>query len=59
MPTHNGSDKKGKFWQWGQSGKKYYVSEFGEMGAKAKAEAQTQAIYASGYKENKNKRKKR
>ena len=45
MPVHSGKDSKGKYYQWGNHGKKYRGK-----GAKAKAAAQGRAAYASGYK---------
>jgi hypothetical protein len=51
MPTHEGKDKKGKFVQWGKSGKKYYYKdEQSKKEAIKKADSQASAIYASGYK---------
>jgi hypothetical protein len=59
MPTHTGYDSSNKppcFAQWGNSGKKYYYT-CGDKGAmdeaKAKANAQGQAIRASGWTESK------
>ena len=53
MPVHRGKDKKGPYYQWGESGKKYYY-ESGDPDsrkkAKQKAEKQGQAAHASGYK---------
>lgn len=47
MPTHSGHDKQGSFYQWGSSGKKYYYhSKSGQSAAKAKANAQGQAVHA-------------
>lgn len=51
MPVHSDTDDRGKYYQWGESGKKYYVDEFGEGGAKRKAYEQASAIEHSGYKE--------
>jgi hypothetical protein len=48
MPVHKGTDSKGTYYQFGDSGKKYYTSEYPD--AKAKAETQQQAAYANGYK---------
>lgn len=51
MPIHKGKDTKGHFWQWGQSGKKYYFdpkSKESQARAKAQATAQGVAIHASG-----------
>jgi hypothetical protein len=53
MPVHTGSDAKGKFYQWGTHGKKYYyTTERSKQIAFKKAQRQGIAIYASGYKEN-------
>jgi len=53
MPVHK-VRRGGKVgYQWGKHGKIY----FGK-GAKAKAERQARAIYASGYKEKKEKKRK-
>jgi hypothetical protein len=49
MPVHKTKDGG---YQWGNSGKVYYGKD-----AKKKAEAQGQAVLASGYKENKKRRK--
>ena len=35
---------------WGWHGHQYLISKFGVRGARARAEAQARAIYASGYK---------
>lgn len=35
---------------WGWHGHKYLISKYGPKGARARAEAQAKAIYASGYK---------
>lgn len=59
MPTHTGYDSSNKppcFAQWGKSGKKYYYTcgdEGAKDKAKAKANAQGQAIRASGWTESK------
>lgn len=37
-------------YRWGESGKLYPISKFGKKKAKAKADKQARAIYASGYK---------
>jgi hypothetical protein len=53
MPSKQGKDKKGCYWQWG-SGKKYYYTcgdKAASARAKAKANKQGQAAHASGYKE--------
>lgn len=66
MPTHTGYDGNKKeepkcFAQWGKSGKKYYYT-CGDTGArdkaKAKANAQGQAIIASGWTESQKIKKK-
>jgi hypothetical protein len=53
MPVHRGSDSKGPYYQWGDSGKKYPY-QAGEKksrdSAKQKATKQGQAARASGYK---------
>jgi hypothetical protein len=49
MPIVKGRDKYGTFFRWGHQ-KKYYVKEFGLVGAYKKATKQAQAIYASGYR---------
>lgn len=46
MPVHKGRDSKGTYYQWGQHGKKYRG-----RAAKARAQRQARAIYASGYRE--------
>jgi hypothetical protein len=54
MPIHRGSDSKGSFYQWGNSGKKYYYKSGNKKSreiAKSKAKKQAIAIYASGWKE--------
>lgn len=50
MPTRLKTDKLGKYYQWGESGKKYYIKEYGKKEAKNKADKQGKAIYSSGYK---------
>lgn len=48
MPTHQGSDTKGTYYQWGQTGKKYYYkTSRGEQLAKNKANKQGMAISIS------------
>ena len=53
MPIHRGQDKTGSFYQWGQTGKKYYFDP-DNTGSKTralnKAKAQQTAIYSSGWK---------
>tara|TARA_R100001510_G_C7585038_1_gene156676 strand:- start:228 stop:692 length:465 start_codon:yes stop_codon:yes gene_type:complete len=45
MPTRRGTDRKGGFYRYGKSGKKYrYKSESGRKKAKAKASIQGRAI---------------
>jgi len=54
MPTHRGVDSKGSYYQWGNSGKKYYYISGNERSrniAKNKAKKQAIAIYASGWRE--------
>lgn len=50
MPTTRKTDTKGSYYQWGSSGKKYYISQYGEAGARKKADEQGRAAYANGYK---------
>lgn len=53
MPVHRGKDKEGCFYQWGNSGKKYYYicnNSKSRDQAKKKAERQGRAIYSSGYR---------
>ena len=53
MPVHQGSDSRGPYYQWGDSGKKYYYTKgdpSSSEDAKQKANRQARAIYASGYK---------
>ena len=53
MPIHSGKDRKGYFYQWGQTGKKYYydpVSRQSATTAYNKAKKQQTAIYSSGWK---------
>ena len=53
MPIHLDKDNEGFYYQWGESGKKYYF-KMGKEGSKTeaynKAKKQQKAIYASGYK---------
>lgn len=54
MPVKRGTDSKGAFYRWGNSGKKYhYTVGNGKSRERAKkqAERQARAIYASGYRE--------
>ena len=54
MPVHAGSDQHGVFFQWGQSGKKYYYNANNEKDKREafeKASRQARAIYASGWRE--------
>lgn len=45
MPIINSSDKRGRYYKWGKSGKKYYYNtERGKKRAKSKAIAQGRAI---------------
>ena len=50
MPVHLGRDKQGDYYQWGETGKKYYIKEYGKAGALKKAREQEKAIRASGWK---------
>lgn len=51
MPIHERKDKSGKYYQWGERGKKYYFKKEGGKGkAYDKALKQAKAIYASGYR---------
>lgn len=53
MPVHTGRDKKGKYYRWGNHGKKYYCnpSKKGSCDrAKKQAEKQGRAAYVHGYK---------
>lgn len=52
MPSRAGKDSKGCYYQWGSSGKKYYYKcgdKAAGARAKAKADRQGAAAYASGY----------
>lgn len=54
MPIHRGSDAKGSYYQWGNTGKKYYYTSNNAKSrdiAKKKAQRQATAIYASGWRE--------
>ena len=51
MPIHTGHDNKGKYYQYGETGKKYHVSDYGKSGAKRRAYEQQLAIENSGYRE--------
>lgn len=51
MPVHRSSDVRGSYYQYGSSGKKYYIKEHGEKGARDKADKQAEAIHASGFNE--------
>lgn len=49
MPARRGRDRKGSFYRWGNSGKKYYYSPGSKISrerAKEKAEKQGRAIKA-------------
>lgn len=50
MPVHKGKDKKGYYYQWGESGKKYYYKKGNKISegiAKSNAAEQGRAIKAS------------
>jgi len=49
MPIKKAKDSKGKYYQWGNHGKKYYTKQYGDARARKKAERQARAIYSSGY----------
>jgi len=53
MPTKSGKDSKGCFWQWGSKAKYYYTCGDKDASARAKAKADKQgtAAYATGYTE--------
>lgn len=54
MPIHRGKDSIGSFYQWGNSGKKYYYTTgntTSRNNAYNKAAKQAQAIYSSGYRD--------
>jgi len=53
MPVHCGRDKNGPYYQWGDSGKKYYYTSGNKQSrdaAKEKSHKQGVAIYASGWR---------
>jgi len=53
MPAKPGKDKKGCYFRWGSSGKKYYYKcgdKAAAAKAKKKADAQGRAAYSSGYR---------
>lgn len=53
MPIHSGKDRQGYFYQWGQTGKKYYYDPISRQSATTaynKAKKQQVAIYSSGWK---------
>jgi len=53
MPTHCGRDTNGPYYQWGDSGKKYYYisgDKKSRAAAKTRADRQGIAIYSSGWK---------
>lgn len=52
MPTHIGHDSKGKYYQWGQHGKRYYFNTMrGQIRAYALAKKQGAAAHAHGYQD--------
>ena len=54
MPVHRGTDLHGSYYQWGNSGKRYYYipkNNKSRENAKKKAEIQGRAVLASGWKE--------
>jgi hypothetical protein len=53
MPVHNGKDAKGPYYQWGNSGKKYYYvsgNKQSRENAKKKSHQQAVAIHAHGWR---------
>lgn len=53
MPIHRGTDSKGPFYRWGETGKKYYYISGSKRSrdlAYKKAHKQAVAIYASGWR---------
>ncbi|MHA2099655.1 MAG: hypothetical protein ACW99A_13345 [Candidatus Kariarchaeaceae archaeon] len=50
MPVRSGSDRKGKYYQWGSKGKKYYYTGKNKKAAYNKALAQGKAAYSNNYK---------
>lgn len=53
MPIHRKTDSKGPYYQWGNSGKKYYYKSGSKRSRETaidKAKKQAVAIYASGWK---------
>jgi len=53
VPVKRGKDKKGSYYQWGDSGKKYHYTsgdKSSRQSAKKKAEKQGLAAHASGYR---------
>ena len=44
MPLHQGTDKDGKYWQWGDQTKYHYKTVRGEKQARTKAGKQGMAI---------------
>ncbi len=54
MPVHEGHDENGKYYQYGNTGKKYYVNVNGENEARRSAYAQESAIEHSGFTEKMN-----
>ena len=53
MPVHRGRDSKGPFYQWGNSGKRYYYKAghaSSRTRAQNKAHLQGRAAYANGYR---------
>jgi hypothetical protein len=57
MPIHQRKDKKGYYYQWGDSGHKYYYHgntkkehAIAERRARGKAVRQMEAAFANGYR---------
>jgi len=51
MPVFEHSDQRGKYYQYGTTGKRYYVADWGEGMARRKAEQQAAAIHDAGLEE--------
>lgn len=52
MPIHKGHDTSGKYYQWGDHGKKYYYGNIhgSEEEARKKAVTQMRAAFHNGYR---------
>ena len=56
IPVRSGYDNRGKFYQYGESGRKYYVDAYGDNQAKRMAIIQGYAVEQSGFSEKEVKR---